>query len=74
MKEFKTLMLEAGQEALDGQIENYIDALGNVENFKDARTAVDSVYAKNNYGDFAALIDEVRFVGQGLGGTRGKRK
>jgi phage gp29-like protein len=74
MKEFKDLMLEAGQEALDGQIENYIDALGNVENFKDARAALDSVYDKNKYGDFAALVDEVRFAGQGLGGTRGKRK
>jgi phage gp29-like protein len=73
MKEFKNLMLEAGQEALDGQIENYIDALGNVENFEDARAALDSVYGKNNYGDIAALIDEVRFAGQGLGGTRGKR-
>jgi phage gp29-like protein len=73
MKEFKTLMLEAGQEALDGQIENYIDALGNVENFEDARAALVSAYAKNNYGDIAALIDEVRFAGQGLGGTRGKR-
>jgi phage gp29-like protein len=74
MKEFKDLMIEAGQDALDGQIETYIDALGNVDNFEDARRALNSAYSKNNYGDFAALVDEVRFVGQGLGGTHGKRK
>jgi phage gp29-like protein len=74
MGEFKNLMLEAGQEALDGQIENYVDALGNVDTFEDARAALNSVYDKNNYGDFAALVNEVRFAGQGLGGTRGKRK
>ena len=74
MNEFKNLMLEAGQGAIDEQIENYVDALGNVDNYKDARGALLSAYAKNDYGKFAALIDEVRFAGQGLGGAHGKSK
>jgi 6-phosphogluconate dehydrogenase len=73
MKEFKDLMLEAGQEAVDEQIEQYVDALGNVDNFEDAGAALVAAYGKNNYKDLTALIDEVRFVGQGLGGSRGKR-
>ena len=73
MNEFRNLMLEAGQGAIDEQIKNYVDALGNVDNYKDARGALLSAYAKNDYGKFAALIDEVRFVGQGLGGAHGKR-
>jgi phage gp29-like protein len=73
MKEFRDLMLEAGQEAVDEQIENYADALGNAGNFEEARAALLTAYSKNDYGDFAALVDEVRFAAQGLGGTYGKR-
>lgn len=74
MREFRDMLLEAGQEAVDEQIENYVDALGNVDNFEDARTALFDTYRKNDYGKLAALIDEVRFTAQGLGGTHGKRK
>jgi phage gp29-like protein len=73
MREFRDSMLETGQEAIDEQIENYVDALGNVSNFEDARAALLASYSKNDYGDFAALVDEVRFAAQGLGGTYGKR-
>jgi hypothetical protein len=73
MKEFRDMMLEAGQEAVDEQIENYVDALGNADNFEEARAALLASYNKNDYRDFAALIDEVRFAAQGLGGTHGKR-
>ena len=73
MEEFKNLMTDAGQEALDGQIEQYADALGTVDNFEDAWAALVSTYGKTDYGNFARLVDEVRFVGQGLGGTHGKR-
>jgi phage gp29-like protein len=40
MAEFRDMMLEAGQEAVDGQIESYADALGNVNNFEEARAAL----------------------------------
>jgi phage gp29-like protein len=73
MKEFRDLMLEEGQDALDGQIESYIDALGNVENFEDAGAALLSACNKSGYGKFAALIDEVRFAAQGVGGAHGGR-
>jgi hypothetical protein len=73
MKEFRDMMLEAGQEAVDEQIENYADALGNAGNFEEARAALLASYNKNGYGDFASLVDEVRFAAQGLGGTYGKR-
>ena len=73
MSEFKNLMLEAGQEALDGQIESYVDAPGSVDNFEDAGAALLSAYRKNDCGNFASLVDNVRFVGQGLGGSHGKR-
>jgi phage gp29-like protein len=59
---------------VDGQIENYADALGNVGNFEEARAALLAAYNKNDYGKFAALVDEVRFTAQGLGGTHGKRQ
>ena len=74
MKEFRDLMIEAGQEAIDEQIENYVDALGNADNFKEARSALLGAYNKNDNGDFAALVDEVRFAAQGLGGSHGRRK
>jgi phage gp29-like protein len=74
MREFRDMMLEAGQEEIDGQIEQYVDALGTVNNFEDARAALLTAQGKHDYGTFAELIDEVRFVGQGLGGTYGKRK
>jgi phage gp29-like protein len=73
MKEFRDLMLEAGQEAVDEQIESYVDVLGNVDNFEDARAAMLTAYSQNDYGKFASLVDEVRFAAQGLGGTHGKR-
>ena len=73
MNEFKNLMLEAGQGAIDEQIKNYVDALGNVDDYKEAHNALLAAYSKNDYNKFAALIDEVRFVGQGLGGAHGKR-
>jgi phage gp29-like protein len=73
MREFRDMMLEAGQEAVDEQIENYVDALGNVDNFEDARTALFDTYSENDYGKLAALVDEVRFAAQGLGWTHGKR-
>jgi phage gp29-like protein len=74
MQEFRDMMLEAGQEAIDEHIESYADALGNVDNFEDARAALLTAHSKHDYGKFAERIDEVRFVGQGLGGTHGKRK
>jgi phage gp29-like protein len=74
MNEFKALMLEAGQEALDGQIEKYADALGTVDSFEDAEAALLSGYRKNDYGNFAALVDNVRFAGQSLGGNCGRGK
>jgi hypothetical protein len=58
---------------VDEQIENYADALGNVNNYEDARAALLNAHNKNGYGKFAALVDEVRFAAQGLGGTHGKR-
>jgi phage gp29-like protein len=73
MKEFSDLMLESGQEAIDAQIERYVDALGTVDDFEDARAALLTAYNKQDYGEFASTIDEVRFVAQGLGGTHGKR-
>jgi phage gp29-like protein len=73
MREFRDLMLEEGQDALDKQIEGYADALGNIDNFEDAGAALLASYRKNGYGDMAALIDEVRFAAQGIGGSHGGR-
>jgi phage gp29-like protein len=73
MAEFRDMMLEAGQEAVDEQIESCADALGMANNYEEAARALRSAYGKNGYGNLAALIDEVRFTAQGLGGTRGKR-
>jgi phage gp29-like protein len=73
MREFSDLMREAGQDEIDEHIESYVDALENVDNFEDARAALLTTYNNHDYGKFASLIDEVRFVAQGLGGTHGKR-
>jgi phage gp29-like protein len=73
MREFSDLMLESGQDAIDAQIERYVDALGTVDDFEDARAALLSAYSKQDYEKLASVIDEVRFVAQGLGGTHGKR-
>jgi phage gp29-like protein len=73
MNEFKDLMLEAGQEAIDGQIEKYADALGTVDNFTDARKALLSAYDAGGVAGLAEIIDEIRFAGQILGGGHGNR-
>ncbi|GHU01808.1 hypothetical protein FACS1894147_02360 [Spirochaetia bacterium] len=67
MQEFSDLMKRQGQEAIDGNIESYVDALGTVDNFDDAREALLSVYDSNSLEDFARVIDEVRFAAQGIG-------
>jgi phage gp29-like protein len=67
MREFSDLMKRQGQEAIDGNIETYADALGTVDNFEDAREALLSVYDSNSLEDFARIIDEVRFAAQGIG-------
>jgi phage gp29-like protein len=68
MREFAKIMLREGQENINGQIENYADALGNVTDFDDAREALLSSYGKNSFEDFAHTLDEVRFAAQGIGG------
>jgi phage gp29-like protein len=69
IREFAKIMLREGQENINGQIENYADALGNVKDFDDAREALLSAYHKNSFEDFTHLIDEVRFAAQGIGGS-----
>jgi phage gp29-like protein len=73
MREFSGLMKRRGQKAIDGNIKAYADALGTVETFEDAREALLSAYGKNSLEDFAAVIDEVRFAAQGIGGRRAGR-
>lgn len=68
MSEFAVIMAGAGQEALDEQIEKYVDALGTVDNFADALAALRSANSKTNHEKFARVIDEVRFAAQVLGG------
>jgi ribosomal protein S8 len=73
MREFSDLMKRQGQEAIDGNIKTYADALGTVDNFDDAREALLSVYDSNSLEDFARVIDEVRFAAQGIGGGHAGR-
>ena len=73
MREFADLLKQQGQEAVDGNIERYVDALGTVDNFDDAREALLSAYGSNSLEDFARVIDEVRFAAQGIGGSHAGR-
>jgi hypothetical protein len=69
MKEFRGMMLEAGQEAVDKAAEVYADALGTVENYDDAAGALLAAFAKRSGADMAGLIDEIRCAAGGIGGS-----
>jgi hypothetical protein len=69
MREFADLLKQQGQEAIDGNIEYYADALGGVETYEGAIAALASAYNSNSLEDFTRVIDEVRFVAQGIGGA-----
>jgi phage gp29-like protein len=73
MREFAEQMLEAGQEAVDVQIEKCVDALGTADNFADARKALRSAFDEGGIEGIAEIIDEMRFAGQILGAGHGKR-
>ena len=67
MAEFEDMMLEAGQESIDNMIESYVDALGMVDNYKEARGALSVAYGKQSLEDIAHGIDEVRYASGGIG-------
>ena len=71
MEEFSGLTLEAGQEALDGRIEKYVDALGTVETFEDAGAALRASFDEGGIEGLAEIIDEIRYAAQGIGGNHG---
>jgi phage gp29-like protein len=73
MNEFAGIMSEDGQDALDKEIEKYVDALGMAETFDDARKTLRAAYSESNYENFARIIDEVRFAAQGIGGAHVRR-
>jgi hypothetical protein len=60
MAEFSGLVTGKGQEAIDGTVEAYADALGGVENYEDAAEALAAVYDSRTV--FAAAVDEARFA------------
>jgi phage gp29-like protein len=68
MNEFAKQMLEAGQDEIDKAVEAYADALGTVDDYEGASKALLSAFAKRSLDGFASIIDETRFVAQGIGG------
>jgi phage gp29-like protein len=70
MAEFEELMLKAGQDEIDALVENCVDALGTVDGYEAASSALVEQYGKQSLDRFAHLIDEVRYAAQGVGGSR----
>jgi phage gp29-like protein len=66
MQEFAERMLSAGQDELDSTIESYIDALGTVTNYEEAKQALQKVYKGRSAGPLAHLIDVIRYAAAGI--------
>ena len=72
MDEFNAAMQKEGQQEIDKSIESYVNALGTVDNYKDASKALLSAYKNRSLDTLTSLIDNVRFAAIGVAG--GKKK
>jgi phage gp29-like protein len=69
MNEFKTMMIEQGQEGIDKLLDHYVDALGMVDSYKEAEAALNKACGKHSLEDIAHTIGEVRYAAGGIGGS-----
>ena len=69
MDEFRDLMAEAGQEAVDEAVESYADALGMADSYGDAAQALLAAYGKRTGAAIARVVDEARYAAGGIGGS-----
>jgi phage gp29-like protein len=67
MQEFSDQMIEAGQEQIDTAIESYVDALGTVTNYNDAKMILNKQYKHRLFAPLAHLIDQIRYAAIGIG-------
>jgi phage gp29-like protein len=70
MQEFSDKMLEAGQDEIDAAIESYIDALGTVTNYDEARRILQKKYKHRSAAPLAHLIDQIRYAATGISNHR----
>jgi hypothetical protein len=70
MAEFEDTMLKAGQDEINTLVEDFVDALGTVDNYEAASKVLMERYSKQTLDQFARLIDEVRYAAQGIGGRK----
>ena len=68
MEQFNAAMQEKGQAEIDKSIESYVNALGMVDDYKDASKALLAAYKTRSLDDFASCIDNVRFAAIGVAG------
>jgi phage gp29-like protein len=73
MQEFAEQTLNAGQQEIDTAIESYIDALGTVNNYEEAKKALQGVYKRRSMSPFAWLIENIRYAASGIGNHRKRR-
>jgi len=69
MSEFQDEMLAKGQEAMDKYIEQYIDALGKVDNYDDALASVSDVLNNARNQGLADALNEIRFAARSIRGS-----
>ena len=72
MDEFNAAMQKEGQQEIDKSIESYVNALGTVDNYKDASKALLSAYKNRSLDTLTSLIDNVRFAAIGVAGGKNK--
>jgi phage gp29-like protein len=70
MEEFAEQMLGAGQEEIDAAIESYIDALGTVTNYDEAKRILQKKYKHRSAAPLAHLIDQIRYAATGINNHR----
>ena len=73
MQEFAEQTYEAGQDELDSTIESYIDALGTVNTYEEAKQAIQKVYKRRGFAPLAHLIDVIRYAAAGIGNHQKRR-
>jgi hypothetical protein len=69
MQEFAEQTLGAGQDEIDTAIESYIDALGTVNTYEEAKKVLQGVYHGRSMSPFARL----RYAASGIGNHRKRR-
>jgi phage gp29-like protein len=73
MQEFAEQMEEEGQAALDATVQSYVDALGTVDTFDEARQALQRAYKRRSLTPLVQLIDTIRYAAAGIGHHRKRR-